>query len=120
MLSTWREELGAFEGTDIKLAIDACRFAYKEFPPTLYQFADLCRDAMRRRTQATPRLEGGRGHGPVDAEIIAEIHRLTHELGKPKTGPQRDWARRILKRADAGEPMPLIAVQSAKEALSLA
>ena len=117
LVETWRDELGPYEGSDIKTALETMRHAYKEFPPTLYQFSDLCRDALRRRTTATPMLARPKD-GPIDPEIAAHIHAL---LDKTRTRDPKDWARRVLKRADEGtEPRPpLIAVEFAKEALGL-
>jgi len=47
----WGEELRTFHKDDLRSALDALRQSYKEWPPTLYQFADLCRDSARRRAQ---------------------------------------------------------------------
>ena len=60
LTATWATELGAYDAEDIRRALEAMREAYKEFPPTLYQFADLCRDARKRRADEAVKLEGPR------------------------------------------------------------
>jgi hypothetical protein len=115
--AVWGEELVPFDGVDIRAAIEACRTAYPDYPPTLFQFSALCRDASRRRTASVPKLEGPRrGSSGIAPEVLAQIHTL---LDKGRQRDPKDWARRVLKRADAGEPMPLIAITSAKEALGI-
>jgi hypothetical protein len=115
LVETWRDELGRYDGLDIKAAIDACRLAYPDYPPTLYQFSALCRDAMRRRTQTVPKIEHRRTDN-IDPEVLGHIHTL---LDKNRKRDPKDWARRILKRVDEGERVPLIAINGAKEALGL-
>lgn len=56
----WGEALGGFEPEDIRDALGAMPLSFKEFPPTLPQFADLCADAKRRRMQTAPKLDGPR------------------------------------------------------------
>ena len=118
LLSTWAAELAAFSGYDIRLALDAMRFAYVEFPPTLFQFAALCRDAMRRRAQSTRAVTRVYGADDVDPEVVAHVHQLVQNFGKPKN--TRDWARRILQREAEGERLPAISGIYAREALGMA
>ena len=56
----WADELGHYEGEDIRRALEAMGQFYKDYPPTLYQFADLCRDARKRRADEAVKLEGPR------------------------------------------------------------
>jgi hypothetical protein len=60
VLNVWREHLGVYEGDDIREALEAMPKSYKEYPPTLPQFGDLCRDARARRTAVMPRLDAPR------------------------------------------------------------
>ncbi len=59
-LQVWGEALGLFDASDIKEALALMQAGYKEFPPTLPQFVDLCTDAKRRRMQTAPKLDGPR------------------------------------------------------------
>lgn len=80
--STWADELGQYEGDDIFAALKAMREAYKEYPPTLFQFADLCRDARRRRVASTPKIEGPREAMPPEyAQRIREL--VSHFKPRP-------------------------------------
>jgi hypothetical protein len=56
LIRVWAEELGRFTGPDIAAAIETMKTAYKEFPPTLPQFEDLCADSRARRVQASTKL----------------------------------------------------------------
>lgn len=113
----WADELGLYAVEDLRAALDACRFAYKDYPPTLFQFSDLCRDAMRRRFQATTKIDyPKRGNAGIDSQILAEIHKITR---RDRKSDMKDWARRILKRSEAGEHFPMIAINGAREALGL-
>jgi hypothetical protein len=44
---------------------------YLDYPPTLFQFADLCRDAKRRRAQTTVKLSNERI--PMPDKVRAEL-----------------------------------------------
>jgi hypothetical protein len=69
LVSTWSQHLGAYDGSDIKAAIDALRDGFPEWPPTLFQFADLCRDAKRRRVQNAIAIDGPRTEMPEDVRV---------------------------------------------------
>lgn len=116
---TWGDELSGYEAEDIRMALEAMRFAFQEWPPTLYQFADLCKDARLRRVQTTRVLGYERKKQEIDARVLAEINRLTRNWREQRKGDCRDWARRILQREQQGEKMPVIAISSAREALGL-
>lgn len=60
LMTTWRRELAPYSGEDIKGALESLRSAFPEWPPALFQFADLCRAAQKRRQLDTPRLDGPR------------------------------------------------------------
>lgn len=54
--AVWAEELADVAQEDAKAALDACRTAHPSYPPTLYEFAALCRDAKRRRAASAVKL----------------------------------------------------------------
>lgn len=117
LVDVWRDELGSFDPSDIRAALDALRFAYVDYPPTLYQFAALCRDAMRARSQSVAKVTHIR-YGQPSPEILAAIHELTKDPLRRKTGP-RDWARKILQREANGERLPIYALTSSREVLGI-
>lgn len=117
LTATWATELGRYEGEDLKRALDAMRFSYKEFPPTLYQFADLCRDSAQMRVQTATKITHVR-YGSPSAELLAAIHELSKDPSKRKRDP-RDWARRLIQRDLDGENVHPYALQCAKEALGI-
>jgi hypothetical protein len=47
----WSDELGQYGAEELREALDAMRTAYPEFPPTLFQFAGLCRESRARKRQ---------------------------------------------------------------------
>ena len=119
LVATWATELGRYEGDDLRRALEAMRFAYKDRPPNLYQFADLCRDALRARTQSSVKLAYARPNDYIAPEVLAEIHKVSCLRAGREQDP-RDWARRILQRVQAGEKMPVYALFCAREALGIA
>jgi len=62
----WAEELGGYSGEDIGSALADLRAAHPDYPPTLYQFANLCRDARARRTQTVVKIAVPRTPMPED------------------------------------------------------
>ena len=65
----WAEELAAFEGEDLRTALSQLRHSFVDFPPTLFQFADLCADAKRRRLERMKKLEDHAPRPPIPPEI---------------------------------------------------
>lgn len=75
----WGEYLGGFEQEDIREALGAMPMSYKDFPPTLPQFGDLCMDAKRRRMSAFPKLVPPKTDMPegVRAQLHAFVRKAT-------------------------------------------
>lgn len=118
LLQTWADELTGFEGDDIRSALTAMRAEHLDYPPTLFEFAALCRDARLRRTGSTASLPAPKTRwDDVDPRIRDEVGKY-RDRGV-KSDP-KDWARQILAEADAGTYRIPIGVQSAKEALGIA
>lgn len=120
LVGTWAEELGPYTPLEMKDALDALRYACPEWPPTAYQFANLCKEAARsRRGSHAPALSVR--YGAPDPQVIAEIHRLAESMRDPqrKRDP-RDWARAILRDEAAGVYVGgAIGVRYAREALGI-
>lgn len=70
----WGEQLGRFEGSDIRYALDVCLSAYPDYPPTLPQFLGLCVDGRRRRAQEAVKLPGPK------TEIPPHIAKMLREF----------------------------------------
>lgn len=108
--STWAIELGVFEADDIKWALNSMRTSFLDYPPTLFQFAALCRDGRKRREQSV-RL--------VAPQIAALPDAVVAKVGEFIAGKRdpRDWARNIVRRSERGEALPAISLAYADEAL---
>jgi hypothetical protein len=117
LTAAWAAELGPFEAADIKLALEALRHSNPEFPPSLFEFRNLCKEAMRSRIQTVPKLPSIR-YRSVAPEVLAAIHELTKDPINRKRDP-KDWARKILQREAAGERLPIYALTSAREVLGV-
>lgn len=115
LIATWREYLTPFSGEDIRDALSACPGAYVDYPPTLPQFVNLCKDARRVRAATTPRLTP-----PVPVmspEQMAAVKATVATLAKPERDG-KGWARKIMARKAAGEHLPWISVEYAQEVLA--
>jgi hypothetical protein len=78
----WAEELAAFEGEDLRTALSQLRHSFVDFPPTLFQFADLCADAKRRRLERIVKLDEQAPRRPIPEDIKESLDRL---IGKFRT-----------------------------------
>jgi hypothetical protein len=56
MKQQWQEALSEFDDATLSAAVNDC-LASKEFPPTLPQLIDFCRDVMKRRRSFFKRAE---------------------------------------------------------------
>jgi len=116
--SVWADSLARFEAVDIKRALETMMMvaAYAEYPPTLPQFAAMCRDAKSVRSQGMPKVV--HRYGRPGPDVMAMIHELTADPVNRKRDP-KDWARKLIKRDADGEMVNLYALNSAREALGL-
>lgn len=72
--SVWRDELSQFQPSDIREALEALRYHCEDWPPTLYQFASLCRDAKRKRVQPKALSYGKRD--PIPETFRAKVDKM--------------------------------------------
>lgn len=56
---------------------------------------------------------------PMPTELRPHIKAALHHITTPPAGIEREWARKILARQQAGETMPFISICMAREALGL-
>jgi hypothetical protein len=106
----WSQELADFDGADIRWALEALRTIYVDFPPTLFQFAALCRDGRRSRMQSVPKLMP-----PPNKAAVDRMAQQVSEVGTGKRDPKA-WARKIVERPGNYPP---ISLAFAREALGL-
>ena len=108
-MKIWDATLRKFAGDVIETAAGRLSQAHPEFPPNLPQFERLCDAAAPRQTYAEehniPRLEA-----PVVARVAVSV--AMQNDGK-------DWARRILARAEAGDSIRTYTMESAQLALGM-
>jgi hypothetical protein len=90
--------------------------AYKEFPPTLPQFSDLCREARKQRGYGLPRLPDRMRLGDVDPEVLARIHEFTR---RDRKRDPHDWARQIIAGKMDGTYRDRLGIRYAEEVLGL-
>jgi hypothetical protein len=114
----WGEELARYTGEDVRDALEVMRLHHQEYPPTLFQFASMCRDAAKRRAQTATKLEPPPMSKASAERAMAQIHATEAKLSQ-LNADCRDWARKILAREAAGERLPLVALDGAREALRL-
>lgn len=60
LLAVWAERLAGFTGPDIGEALEDAPRHYRDFPPTLPQFRDLCDAARSRRLHTVTALPPAR------------------------------------------------------------
>lgn len=112
--SAWGYELGGFTD-DLK----SIAWALENLPercPNVIEFRNICRLSPR---DDVPRLEVPKAD---PKKIAAELLRLgelrSQQATEPPAGP-KEWARRILRRQEAGERLKPICVKFAQEALGV-
>ncbi|MBV7457335.1 hypothetical protein KW843_22835 [Acidovorax sp. sif1233] len=109
-LRVWSAALAKYPGPIIELAAERLKATHPEYPPSLPQFEKLCDAAMPRQTVAE--LEGWKRLPapevmPVDVQV------------EPRCDG-KDWARRIVARAVAGDrSVSCAALRDARLALGL-
>lgn len=106
--TAWAHELAGFDNR-----LEDIAWAFEHLPekcPNLIEFRNLCRQAPRVEA---PQLEAPR----ADPERLKEeLKKLGQITSKPRPS-DKDWARAIINRANAGERVTPISLRFAKEAL---
>lgn len=104
----WDAKLGKYPADVIEIAAGRVQGEHPDFPPNLPQFEKLCDAAMPRKTYAEennlPRLPAPPPPEPVQVRITP-------------CDDGKDWARRILARAEAGDKIRPYTLWSAEVAL---
>lgn len=107
----WAHELAGFAQHPSSIGW-ALQHLPPEKPPTVLEFRLLARKAP---PEELPRLESPK----ADPErVAAELTKLA-PVRAPKVDDGKDWARRLVARADAGDRVRPISLRFAQEALGL-
>lgn len=103
----WAHELAGFQQMP-----DAISYGLQHLPtgkpPTVIEFRALC----RKKTDESIALPLPKANPEMAAMVVAQLRRPVLQV----TG-NKDWARAIIARADAGEKVLPISLKFAKEAL---
>lgn len=112
--SVWAAKLGQFSKETLAAATESVIAANREWPPSLGEFAEACRQAAQARAQhaSAPRLDIPR---TGDALARRNLQRVHEALATVRPSAGRAWARRVLERAER-EPVPAAVLQMARGA----
>jgi len=119
--ATWADELAGFNGDDIRGALELARSEYLDYPPTLYEFASLCRIARapRLRAEEDQRLRlSAPPTAPADPTVVAAVAEYARKIGRQQRDPKQ-WARDILAMNANGQYHWPQYVKDAREALGM-
>jgi len=92
--AVWAAELGKFTAAELRAALVALPNKHPSWPPTLYEFVELC-PRLPKTTQQLP--------APREVGERPELKRITGEVGKVARHDPRAWADWILERKAAGD-----------------
>lgn len=111
MRETWAVALGRFDGERIKWALDQM-IATCPWPPTLPEFAALCRQAPRDEPAKLPAPE-------VPPSVIEARQAEAQAIAARVAGnvPGKDWAHKLRARYLSGERLMMAQVSLASDAL---
>lgn len=116
VMDAWRQGLRGIEPDAIALALLSVTDQYPDWPPTLGQFAALCKPPPTPRAHREfPKLGPPKKHGPVPPEVSARINAI---LAQPRPHPKA-WAEEILRLHEQGRYDLYIGIEMAKEALGI-
>ena len=83
LIETWATELAPYTGDDIGCALTAMHTEkFAQWPPTLFEFSDLCRDAKRARTarEKPPAIEDQRAT-PMPDHVREQLRVFNAKFG---------------------------------------
>lgn len=112
----WGYQLGRFSPDTIRLALQATIDSGREWPPTLPEFVEQCRQCALGRAQHAPAL--ALPMPEVSREVADEnLRSIEKQIGDVKPRKGREWAQRIIDRAGAGEAVPIATLEMARRAI---
>lgn len=111
----WAEQLGRFAPESIRAALQSVTDSGREWPPSLSEFVEACRQASVARQQHAPvklldlpRTSADQAH--------ANVERIRSLMHNPKPG--REWAYKVLSHAERGDTVPMAVRQMAEKAIA--
>jgi hypothetical protein len=111
----WAVELAGYNGDELRAGFAALHRDHPEWPPTLYQFADLCKAAVRQEAYKAlpwPKID--------PKEVDPRIHALKVAITSQHPDPLA-WSRKILERHAAGDKtVDWLALKMAQDAERIA
>lgn len=106
----WQSRLARFPADVVEAAAERLAAEHAEFPPNLPQFERMCEAAMPRQTYA--QLQG--------QPLLPAPQSLPLRVDLVAVGDGKDWARRVLARAEQGDrTIKRFSLKAALEALGL-
>jgi hypothetical protein len=111
----WAQQLAGFNGEQLHFGFDQLRKTHPTWPPTLFEFADLCKAARAPDQPALPAPPRTGAESEQVARLKAAIGQSS--LGNGKRDP-RAWVARILEREAAGDKtLDYIALKMARDSV---
>lgn len=109
----WTQRLSQFQIASIGGAVDRLIESGREWPPTLPEFVELCRQAAIGRANAdqSALLPMPRSTPEAAGQFVAQVVKSIKSRG-----PNRAWAGKILARHQAGESVPMAVLAMARAA----
>lgn len=113
----WAQQLTRYKPATIGLALQNLMASGNEWPPTLPEFMEMCRQASIAREQHSPAvmLPAQRARPEV---VRSHIEQVTSAVSKRRGS--RDWARKIIARHESGEHLAMAVLGMARAALNMA
>lgn len=77
--ATWMAALNRYSNDDVRRALASMLTSYLDYPPTLPQFLNLCRDAQMMRAQQSMKIDHAKGV-PCPPEVKAQLDALLKRI----------------------------------------
>lgn len=74
----WADRLGQFVNDDLREALVMLPNDHPDYPPTLFQFVGLCKDARRKRASESTKLSGPRT--PMPEHIRTQLRQFVERV----------------------------------------
>lgn len=112
--AVWARALMKFDPKSIGGALDRLIESGREWPPTLPEFVELCRQSAIGRQQHAPAVLL---QMPRSSPDVANRHVKAAASALASKKPSREWASRLLARHEAGEHFSISVLNMARAAL---
>lgn len=112
--SAWAHELAGFNGQ-----LEALAWGLENLPekcPNLIEFRNLCR---RAPAPELPKLPEPKADPERVRRELSKLGKIKEQALSIKTLDGKEWARRIISRASAGDSVNAVSLRFAREALGI-